>query len=252
MISDSSTIRARAAALRQEGYTYTEICTRLGPIPKATLAYWCRSIRLSEQQQFRIQQKVLAGGAQSRPLAVIAWANKVRKWQEQIERRVAPFGRLPYNDPHIGKLVLGVMYLCEGGRYPASRFLMFGNTNPQVISTFLSLLRDNYQLNEGKFRVRIVHRWDQDGAALKRYWSRITAIPIRQFHPSYPDKRTQGAPTRRSNYQGVCCIQYLSTDLQYELQAIGESIFVGRSKSKVEQTGIGPVASAMPSRRSPS
>ena len=116
------------------------------------------------------------------------------------------------------------MYLCEGGKYPSSRHLTFGNTDPAMIKTFLTLLRQHYEIAESKFRVRVMHRWDQDGAALRRYWSRVTGIPLRQFYRSYADRRTKGTPTRKYTYKGVCSVQYGDTTTQYELQAIGEAV----------------------------
>ena len=71
---------------------------------------------------------------------------------------------------------------------------------------------------------RITHRWDQDGETLKRFWSDVTRIPLARFSPPYADRRTKDQPTRRAEYRGVCCVTYLSTTLQYTLQAIGESV----------------------------
>ena len=69
-----------------------------------------------------------------------------------------------------------------------------------------------------------MHRWDQDGKSLNRYWSKLTKILPGQFYESYADKRTINKPTKKEGYKGVCAVMYFSTDLQFELQAIGESI----------------------------
>ena len=221
----SPLIRDQARTLRQQSCTYTEICAELGrPIPKGTLAYWFKDIRLTTQQQERIRAKIVASGVQGRPLASAAWARKIARWSEEIETRVKSFGPLPYSDPLIGKLVCGIMYVCEGGKYPSSRHLSFGNTDPDMIVAFLTLLRRWYAIDERKLRVKVAHRWDQDELALKHYWSQLTGIPLNQFHRSYADERTKGHPTGRLNYRGVCCIQYFDTSLQYELPAIGQTV----------------------------
>ena len=221
----SPSTRARATALRRQGYTYTEICGELGrPIPKGTLSYWFKDIHLTPQQQDRIRAKINACGVQGRPLASEAWAKKIAQWREEIETRVKSFGRLPYTDPMIGKLVCGIMYVCEGGKYPSSRHLSFGNTDPNMIVAFLALLRRWYALDERKFRVRVMHRWDQDGTKLNHYWSQLTGIPLERFHRNYADARTRGKPTGRLSYRGICSIQYFDTSLQYELQAIGQAV----------------------------
>lgn len=234
--------RRRAQALRRKGRTYAEICARLGRVPKGTLSPWLKDVRLTTQQQARIQAKIIASAARGRPLATIAWEKKMKRWRDGIENRVRAFGKMPHANPVMGKIVCGVMYLCEGAKYPSSRQLGFSNTDPRIIRTFLNMLRRNYHIDEHKLHVRVMHRWDQDGEALKRYWSATTRIPLKQFYPSYADKRTKGNPTGRPTYKGVCCVQYGDTAIQYELQAIGESILrdAVMERKTVEQRGIEP------------
>ncbi len=246
-------LRVRARTLRQRGYTYTEICSRLGTIPQGTLAYWFKDVHLNEAQQARIHAKIAASAAKARPFARMAWAKKMQRWRTGIEQRAKPFGFLPYTDPMIGKLVCGIMYICEGGKYPVNQTVYFGNTDPLMIKTFLKLLRRYYHIDEQRLRGRVMHRWDQNGQSLQRYWSRVTKIPLRQFYQSYADKRTRGKPTQKRGYKGVCSIQYGDTNIQYELQSIGNAVLQAKENGKkMEQTGIEPVASTMPLSRSPS
>lgn len=242
--------RDRARALRQQGFTFTEIQAHIGVVPKSTLSGWLKGVTLSTEQRARIDERIRQGGATGRPLARAAWKRKIAAWQQAIDKRVEPLGRLSYNSPEIARLVCGLLYLCEGGKYPSSRQLMFGNSDPRIIATFLRLLRQSYRIDESRLRARVMHRWDQHGRQLVSRWSTITGIPKRQFYPPYADRRTEHRVTKRSDYLGVCCIQYGDTAIQYELQAIGEAAVSG--KEMVEQTGIEPVASSMPLTRSPS
>ncbi len=195
-----TTVRDRAQALRSQGYTHTEICKLLGPIPKGTVSYWLRNITLTPEQQKRVHEKIVASAAQGRPLATAAWERTIREWQQTIEVRVKKLGALPYLHAEIGKLVLGIMYLCEGAKYPSSRQLLFGNSDPEIIGTFLSLLRRYYAIAESKLHGRVMRRWDQDGVALIRFWSRITGIAPAQLYHSYPDKRTKNLRTLKLHY----------------------------------------------------
>ncbi len=70
-----------------------------------------------------------------------------------------------------------------------------------------------------------MHRCDQNGEDLCRHWSGLTRIPLSKFYKPYRDKRTKGRKTENKDYKGICAIIYLSTDLQYELQSIGESLY---------------------------
>ena len=117
-----------------------------------------------------------------------------------------------------------MIYLCEGGKYPLTRQLTFGNSDPEMIRFFLELLRRWFGVDESKFRCRVIHRCDQNGEDLKKFWSELTRIPLKQFYRSYADKRTLDKPTKKEAYKGVCAVMYFDTGLQFELQAIGEAI----------------------------
>ncbi len=240
-------LRARARAWRRRGATYTEICSRLGIIPKGTLAYWFKDVHLNGAQQARIQAKILASAARGRPLSRIAWAKKIEEWKEVHRQRAAQFVSTLDVSPSFSKLACAMFYLAEGQKYPATRCLGFSNSDPAIIRLFLALLRTAFPLlDESKFRCRVSRRYDQDYRKLTAYWSRVTEIPRRHFFQSKADLRTIGKPTKRAGYQGVCVVYYTDVNMQYELQAIGEAL-----GKLVEQTGIEPVASSMPSMRSP-
>jgi len=200
--------RAKAVALRTSGWSLAEIAALL-EIPKNTLSGWLRQVQLTDAQRQRIKAKELASAARGRSLAVIAWRKKIEAWKAEIRQRVEPLGSLPFGDPNIGRLTCGLLYICEGSKYPTSRFLSFGNTDSRMIRLFLLLLRQHFPVDETKFRVRVMHRWDQDGEQLKCFWSEVTGIPLRQFYPAYVDQRTKGKPTQRTDYRGVCCVSYL-------------------------------------------
>lgn len=246
-------LRAKAVALRERGYSLQEISDALH-VPKNTLSGWLVHVRLTPAQRRRLQSKIIESGARGRPLAVLAWQRKIAVWKTEIQARVQHLASLPWTSSELAKLTCGLLYICEGGKYPATRCLSFGNSDPRMIQLFLSLFRRYFNVDEQKFRVSVLRRWDQDHAMLEKFWSEVTAIPLAQFYSSKADRRTKGYPTRQPNYHGVCRLQYLSTTLQYELQAIGEGVLNIQcsmpEKKLVEQEGLEPSASSMPSRRS--
>lgn len=164
----SNKIKQKARSLRNQGWSLGEISLKI-KIPKNTLSGWVRDIQLTERQKDRLKQKIIASGAIGRPLAVKANREKIEKWKENIRAKVKYFEKLPFKNIEIRKLVCGILYLCEGAKYPASRFLYFGNTEPKIISFFLALLRKTYNINENKLRFDVIYRWDQDYKQLKNY-----------------------------------------------------------------------------------
>ncbi|MDD4893915.1 MAG: hypothetical protein PHW54_01195 [Candidatus Omnitrophica bacterium] len=213
--------------LRGQGWSLGEIGLKIR-IPKNTLSGWVKDIKLSEKQKERIRQKIISSGAIGRPLAVKTNREKMEKWKERIKARVKHFGKYALNNPETGKLICGLLYLCEGAKYPASRFLHFGNSESGIIYFFINLLRKSYSIDENKLRFSISYRYDQNYEDLKNYWSNLIGVPKSKCLNSKPDTRTKGKPTQKKDYKGICRIIYYDTSLQFELQSIGDTIIKGR------------------------
>jgi hypothetical protein len=220
----SAKIKEKTRKLRKQGWSLGEISQKLN-IPKNTISGWVKEIELTKEQKSRIKRKEIASAARGRILAADLLQEKINQWKKSIRQKVNHLGEIPFRDRHIGKLICGILYSCEGGKYPNTRHLTFVNSDPKMIKLFLGLLRTYFNVNEEKLRCKIQQRFDQSVDDLKIFWSNLTKIPLDQFHKSYVDKRTKHKPTLKKNYKGVCSIQYFDTALQFELQAIGESLF---------------------------
>lgn len=223
----SGQIKQKVRWLRSHGRSLGEISQKTR-IPKATILGWVRDICLSEKQKGRIKQKIVASGAIGRPLAIKANREKIERWKENIRNKIKYFGQLPIKNLKIGKLVCGLLYLCEGGKYPSSRFLHFANSDPKLIYFFITLLRRTYVIDVDKLRFSIGYRYDQKYKKLKSYWSNLTGISKSKCLNSKPDMRTKGKATLKKDYRGICRIIYYDTSLQFELQSIGETIIRGQ------------------------
>ena len=221
----SKKTKKNAIHLRQKGLSLYEISECLG-VPKNTIQGWVKAIKLNKKQIERLKKKEIECGKRGLKKALKVNISKLAKWKKDVNIRTDIFRTITKKKSLIAKLICGVLYLCEGAKYPSSRQLVFGSSDPRMIKIFLDLLRKNFNIDEEKFRCRIMLRHDQDGKSLEKYWSRLTKIPLYKFYGFYKDKRTRGKVTTKKDYKGVCAVQYNSTDLQYELQMIGESIFM--------------------------
>lgn len=219
----SKETKQKVRNLRSQGWSLGEISLKM-KIPKNTISGWVRDIQLTSRQRKRIKNKIIASGAIGRPLAVKLLHEKMEKWKEGIREKIKYFQSLPLRNIEIGKLICGILYLCEGAKYPSSRRLELINSDPQLIYFFITSLRKYFRIHENRFRISIVYRCDQNLQELINFWSNLTNIPKSQFLNSKPDIRTEGKKTTRKDYRGVCKIIYYDTSLQFELQAIGEII----------------------------
>ena len=222
-------VKERTRRLRKRGWSLGEISQSLN-IPKNTLSGWVKEIILTGRLKQRIKKKEITSAAKGRILAAKVLKQKLENWKESIQKRTRQFSKMPFKNAKTGKLICGILYVCEGSKYPTTRCLSFANSDPKMIKFFLSMLRKYFNVDEKKFRCRVQQRCDQGSNELKRFWSSVTKIPLSQFYKNYADKRTEGKLTAKKDYKGVCTLQYFDTNLQFELQAIGEAVINGRAE----------------------
>ena len=119
-----------------------------------------------------------------------------------------------------------MLYLGEGAKNQRGS-LMFGNSDPFIISLFLYLLRYCYNIDESKFRCTLQCRADQNSRKLEKFWFQITKIPLSQFYKARIDPRTIGKPSKKLEYKGVCRIDYFSAEIFTELTQIANIVHEG-------------------------
>ena len=218
------TIREKARKLRLKGRTYVEINQELKlSVPKSTFSYWFRSLLLPPAAVKRIASISSANLKRGQKNML---ANKIKAREERIKVlhiRNKPLYRLFANDANARKIVLAILYLAEGSKTNRSS-IMFGNSNPSTVKLFVSLLRSCFRVEESKFRATVQCRADQDADTLKKFWSKVTMIPAKQFYKAHVDRRSIGKPTKKVNYKGVCRIDYFSAAIDFELKCLANEI----------------------------
>ena len=220
-------IRKKAIKLRKKGKTYSEIQKSLKvAIPKSTLSGWCVNIKLPIEYQNRIQKIVLNNAEKGRAIALVINRVKREKYLKSITNRNKHLGTALKNKD-TAKIALAMLYLGEGAKDYKRGSVMFGNSDPFIISLFLYLLRYCYDINESKFRCTLQCRADQNIKKLEKLWSQITKIPLSRFYKARIDPRTIGKPSKKLDYKGVCKIDYFSADLFIELMKIPGTIYKG-------------------------
>lgn len=223
MRSENHRLRARAISLRRLGKTYGEICKIIGvDIAKSTLSTWCGHIPLSLSQRQRVKCLMRKGASKGRATALVVNKTKRENYIQNVKNRVKHLADV-LDDRNVSKIALAMLYLGEGSKKQRGS-LMFGNSDPLVISLFLRLLRYCYDTDKSKFRCTLQCRADQNIKKLEKFWSKIANIPLTQFYKARIDPRTIGKPSRDRDYKGVCRIDYFSGDIFMELKQIVEVI----------------------------
>ncbi|MBL7141872.1 hypothetical protein ISS21_02135 [Patescibacteria group bacterium] len=224
----------RVKQLRKAGKTYSEIQkTVKKSIPKSTLSYWCKDIPLPLGFQRRIKDysKFNLNKARTVALAVIK-AKREEFLKNLKEKNLYLAGRV---DRDIQKIMLSILYYCEGAKWKGHSGLQLGSSDPELIKFYLSLLGKCYNINNDKLRCRVGYRADQNIGELQKFWSKLTKIPLKHFFKTKPDPRSIGKKTKKKDYKGVCVISYSDTKIQLELEIIAKILFKGPIAQLVER-----------------
>lgn len=205
--------------LRKQGKSYSEIQKEIQkPLPKSTIATWCRDVRVPKKFLDINRERSRLGLARAREASLIS-----RKLQRGTLVDLIDAGNkeLPglLKNKNIAKISLALLYLAEGSKSKRGS-LMFGNSDPEIVRLFMKLLRQSYVVDETKFRCTLQCRADQDIVTVEKFWAKITKIPLKQFYKPQIDSRTLGRPTKKENYKGVCRIDYFSSKVDLELKRI--------------------------------
>lgn len=216
-----------ARSLRTQGYSYFEIANHSSiQKPRSTIVTWCTGIKLSAAAQKRLDLYVRRKLKEAQTNS--ANSSKARKLQRKAAAAERASGfELLLSDAQVKRIILGTLYLAEGSKGDRGG-PTFGNSDPEIIALYLSLLRSSFDLDESKFRCTLQARDGQDIQSLEKFWGDITNIPKEQFYTARIDSRGKGQLLRKPDYKGVCRIDYLSTELLYEILAIGRIITKGR------------------------
>ena len=210
-------IKAESIRLRAAGLSHSQIADRLD-VPRPTIVTWNRAVTLGAAARQKISERM----RQSRELGRQRAMEAHRK--RRLERKSRASAKVEFLRPHrfcahCELLVLGALYLGEGSKGDRSS-LTFGNSDPEIVSLYLKLLRSSLQLDESKFRCTVQLRAGQDAEKLEEFCADVTRIPRTQFYGARFDTRGGSAKMRKPEYKGVCRIDYLSADTLYEVQAV--------------------------------
>jgi hypothetical protein len=169
----------------------------------------------------RLEKNRLAGLIKARRLAV-RWHNNSKKQRIELAEKegedVLNSIKLKNN---ILDIILAMLYLGEGSKKAEETSM--GNSDPLILKTFLTILKNNYKINEGKIRCELYLRADQDLSEIKKFWSKELNLPLSNFKYAHFDKRTSGSPTRK-NYKGVCMIRYGNVAIKRKLMYISKKL----------------------------
>lgn len=210
-------IKDRAKFLRLQGYTYGQLVKELD-VPKSTIHVWIRGtkrpVKFSKLDRIRFLREIQPLGAKRN--------KKIR--EEKINQIINQVNSDVLNlnlNKNSKRTLLSILYLAEGGK-GRREIVNFANTDPRLTLLFVTLLRECYELDEAKFRIRLHLHYYHRVKVIKKFWSELLSIPKNQFTKIYRKSRSKEKTFRR-NFGGICFVKYNSLYLRERIVYYGYS-----------------------------
>lgn len=210
----------KVIALRKKGFSYDEIILKTG-VSRSNLSSWFSGLVLSKKIVKKLSDKKSKHLVEARGKALIALKDIQDKQQKVVERQVNETLSQINLDKNCKEALLTMLYLGEGFKIKSA--IGLGNSNPNIMKSFIGLLRSIYEIDESKFRIFLHLRHDQIDVFEKNFWSKTLLIPENKFGKTQFDKRTEGSKTWKE-YHGVCSLYYYDAKIEKRLTIFQKSI----------------------------
>ena len=135
--------KEKALLLRQNGYSLNEIKRQL-QVAKSTVSLWVSGVVLDANGTERIQERIRQGKI-----------NSAKTMRLQKQERIIIIDNLVAKDlldfkitPKIARFLCAMLYWGEGNKTGSS--VKFTNSDPALVTSFLSLFRKGFHIKEEK------------------------------------------------------------------------------------------------------
>lgn len=223
-------LKLKAQILRRKGLSYGAILSKV-KVSKDTLSRWCRDIVLTKDQQLRLIQNKTFGQKKG---SLIAAENKRRARIAEVKsifrHAKEEIGRPSKRERFLTGIAL---YAAEGSKGEGG----FSNSDPHIIRFMMQWFRRFCKLPLSKFRGAV---WLHEGLSERRakhFWSKVTGIPLRQFHKTYiaEDKKDSRKIRKNIHKFGVFAIRFTDAEKHRRIMGWISALFYGRITAYVNK-----------------
>ncbi len=170
--------RKLARALRSDGWSLRTIAAKI-KCSKSSVSKWISDVQLTDEQIEKLKSNQDKGRAKA-----AKHPNGSRLRWERFRQQITDSAKKEIPNKHSLKklkLVGAALYWAEG--YKASRnVFLFANSDASMIKLMMLFLRNVCKIRSSAFRGRVNIHPHLDIKEAQRYWSKISSIPIKQFH----------------------------------------------------------------------
>lgn len=179
----NAALKIKAIQLRKQGLSYNEIKKEI-PVAKSTLSFWLKNILLKPEHQKRLYTKqieILAKGPKSQR------ERRLREIEEIIQKAEKEI-KLPLSFESY-RLMGVALYWAEGSK---SKMCNITNSDPYFILFIVRWIESIFKIPAKNLKARLNIYPQQNEIKIKKFWSDLTNIPLKNFGKSYVKPLSKG------------------------------------------------------------
>jgi len=214
-------VKENVKRLRKEGYTFREIREKFPFLAKGTLSEWTRNIVLTPEQEKRILYKQLKGRIKLMEYNKQKHQKAIENAQRIISEAKKEIGKLIRRDLLIAGAAL---YWAEGSK-KSRNTIEFVNSDPRIIVLMMRFFREICQIEESKFRAKLILHPGLNQKEALNFWSSLTKIPLTQFNKVYT-KPPKSSTRKMHNilYKGTFALRISDTKKLWRIRGFIEAL----------------------------
>jgi predicted transcriptional regulator len=215
----------QARSLRSQAWTLSDIATELG-VAKSSVSLWVRDVDFNPQPRKTARRR---------------GPNKLqrRKADDMEQGRVEGLVRLGVLNEQAFLAAGAALYAGEGAKRDGT--VLFANSDPRMVSFFCAWLRSFFDIDETRLRARVYLHEGLDLEGAHSHWSRLTGIPIEQFHKPYRAEPDASIRINKHEY-GCAYIRYACATTHRSIMGLIDALLTSSQQSGVAQSAEqGPV-----------
>jgi len=219
--------KIKAQKLRHKGQSIKEIAKKL-KVSKGTVSIWCRGIHLTKKQIARLDERQRRGGYKGRIKGARIQRERYLKKVEELKKEGAKeIKKLNKRD----LLIAGIgLYWGEGNK--TGSMVRFHNSDPQTIRFMMKWFKEIYHIPTERFAmyININETHKNRLGEVKKYWSRVTGISLKQFRkPILIKAKNKKIYANFHEHFGTLTIRInKSSNLFYKIQGYIDAFYQGR------------------------
>lgn len=173
---DYQNLKIKAIKLRKSGKSYTEI-SKLLSTSKSTLSYWLKSVPLKQEYREKFYTKQIENLSKGSRSQKERRSKEIENVIEMAEKEIiTPLSFESY------QLMGAALYWAEGSK---TKMFEFTNSDPHMILFIIRWIESILKIKSKNLKAALNIYPQQNEYKIKKFWSNLTNIPIKNFGRSY-------------------------------------------------------------------